>query len=156
MSTEGDGQNEFSTKWEGFSNYNRVSDRIARSVHEAIQAYAVIESRHAENARVKAHHAAEARSKILAAALRLKVEMGSDKNSDDFEEMLDRWEDEDGYLAQLENTQLKRRCPAWLSSFVEDIRTAGYELGYLQAGRTVTEEPDDPVEGDTERMFDNL
>jgi hypothetical protein len=40
--------------------------------------------------------------------------------------------------------------------FVEDIRRAGWELGYLQAGRTKKKEPQDPAERDTEAMFDKL
>jgi hypothetical protein len=146
------------TRWEGFSNYQSVSDRIARSIHDAIEAYAVIDSRHAEKARIKPGMAAQARAKILAPALRLKVEMAADRNEnvDEFDEILDRWAGDDGFLEKLEEVQLQRKCPDWLSTFVEDIRSAGYELGYLQAGRTVKEKPDDPVERDTEEMFDNL
>lgn len=145
------------TRWEGFSNYQNVSDRIARSVHDAIEAYAVIKSKHAENARVRPPTAAEARSKILAPAMRLKVEMERDRESVElYDDILSRWEGENGHLEKLEEIQLQRQCPDWLSDFVEDIRSAGYELGYLQAGRRSKQEPDDPVEAETEAMFGNL
>lgn len=145
------------TRWEGFSNYQNVSDRVARSVHDAIEAYAVVDSRHAEGARIRPPMAAEARAKILAPALRLKVEMQKEReNDDEYDSILNDWEGEEGYLSKLDETRLQRECPDWLTDFVEGIRTAGFRLGYLQAGRTVKEEPDDEVEAETERMFDKL
>lgn len=150
----GGGQN---TRWEGFSNYANVSDRVARSVHDAIEAYALVNSRHAESARIRPPMAAQARAKILAPALRLKVELEADREgNDDYEDILDRWEGDAGYLSKLDQVTLQNQCPDWLSDFVEDIRTAGFQLGYLQAGRTVKERPDDEVEAETEDMFDNL
>jgi len=154
MATDSD--DVFGTKWEGFSNYQRVSDRIAQSVYDAIEAYAVINSQHAENARVKPQMAAQARARILAPALRLKVEMSSERNQEEFADILDDWTGDAGYLSRLEDVQLQRQCPPFLTDFVEDIRSAGYQLGYLRAGRTVKEEPDDPTEADSERMFEDL
>lgn len=142
------------TEWEGWSDYQRVGDRVARSVHNAVEAYAILSARHAENARIKPDVAADARAKILAPALRLKTEMAI--NDDRFEETLADWQGEDGYIAQLREIQLQHQCPSWLPEFVEDIRKVGWELGYLQAGRTVKKEPEDPTERDTEAMFDNL
>jgi len=153
-SESGGGSN---TRWEGFSNYQNVSDRVARSVHDAIEAYALVNSRHAESARIRPPMAAQARAKMLAPALRLKVELEDNREVEsDYDEILSRWEGDDGFLTKLDQVTLQQECPDWLADFVEDIRTAGFQLGYLQAGRTVKERPDDPVEEETEDIFDNL
>lgn len=69
------------------------------------------------------------------------------------------WTDEpdEGYLRELRDIQLQNECPDWLEQFVLDIKTAGFELGYLQAGRTVSINEDaDPIEEDVNSMFNGL
>ncbi len=152
-----------STRWEGYSDYQIVSKRVGKSVHNAIEAYARLDSLHAEGAQVPPETAATARSHIFAAALKLVPELRRDaprENDDDnggvelYGEILDRWEGDDGYLRnKLHNVQLQRECPGWLFQFILDIRRAAWELGYLQAGRERKGEPDDPVEAETADMF---
>jgi len=148
------------TRWEGFSNWQNVSDRMARSIEQAIRAYTFLDSRHQEDARVQPKEAAKARSQILSPALRLMPELREERETVDvYDEILSRWQpdgEEDGFIHKINEVRLQESSPGWLLQFVLDIRKAGFELGYLQAGRTVKEEPSDPVEGDTERMFDNL
>lgn len=152
------------TRWEGFSNYQNVSERMAQSIEGAIRAYTFLDSRHQEGAPITPKEAAEARSKILTPALRLMAEMEEERETvDKYDEMLDRWtaddddgDDDPGYIRRINEVKLQNASPGWLFQFVLDIRSAGFELGYLQAGRTVKEEPTDPVEGETEAMFDNL
>ena len=152
-------------QWEGYSDYRSVSQRLGRSIDEAIDAYAVVKRLHVEGARVRGQ-AADASSRILAAAMRLVPELKEHREQKEiYDEILSRWLDgeetegvgevpDEGYLTALENTQLHRECPDWLSQFVLDIRTAGWHLGYLQAGRQTEEEPEDPVEADVESMFE--
>ena len=148
--------------WQAYGDYQSVSQRVAQSIDDAIDAYAQIQSLHQEGARVKSEPAAEARSRILSAALKLIPELEHDKQK--HSEILERWQtdgsvaseddDELGFVKRLNTVQLTRSCPDWLHQFVIDIRTAGWELGYLKAGRSVDEEPDDIEDRDTERLFE--
>ena len=155
------------TTWEGYSDYESVSKRVAKSVEEAIEAYAFIQSLHSENARVQASRAAEAKARILSAGLRLVPELENDKETvEQYEEILDRWQTDDelnidaatpddlGYIRRLDRIALRDECPEWLHQFAIDIRRSAWELGYLQAGRTVSEEEEDLVERDTEALFE--
>lgn len=142
------------TRWEGYSDYQRVSDRVARSIYDAIEAFAIIDSQHTENARVKPAAAAKARAKILAPALRLKVEMEADREAvEKLDQILQDWEGDEGHLAKFSNLQLHQDCPSWLHEFVTQIREAGWEIGYLKAGRTTKKELDDEVEEEVKNMF---
>lgn len=167
--SNGEGSN---TRFEGFSDYQAVSGSIARAVDDALEAYTEIQSLHVEHARVNAEQAALARSKILAAALRLVPELREDAPEDEqYQQILARWlgsvtigeetitpsediEVSEGYIEALNGIRLRDECPLWLYQFVIDIRTAGWELGYLQAGRKVkTDDGLDPAEKEAKDMF---
>lgn len=138
---------EKATVWEGYSDYQKVSHRMAMSIEDAVDAYAALKALHREDARIKADRAASARRHILAAALRLRVEMEPDRDEiDGYDEMLTRWEGEEGFLEKFDAIRLQNTCPSWLDEFAEDIRRAGWELGYLQAGRSVQSEEGDAAE----------
>lgn len=146
------------TAWEGYSDYRTVSQAIARSIDEALEAYAGLDSLHAESARVQPEQAAQARASILSAALRLVPELEADKDTnDEYEKILNDWQgeadDEDGYIDQLDEVRLQQTCPAWLYDMVLQIRSAGWHLGYLQAGRRVQDDPD-PDERQAKSMFE--
>jgi hypothetical protein len=150
----------FSKRFEGYSDYEIVSLRLGESIDKAVDAYAQIDAAHSEDANISPQFAAKARGRILSAAIKLLPALYADRDSvDTYDEMLEEWEEgvggEPGYIDRLKNTSLRRECPDWLYSFVLDIRRAGWELGHLQAGRT-TKEYDDPVEGETEAMFEGL
>jgi hypothetical protein len=157
MST--DSRNETETKWEGFADYQRVSIRIGQSIDDALDSYAELDSRHQEGAQVSADVAASARRDILSAAMRLIPELKNDREVDDapYDDILTRWEggvEEDGYLKRLNEVNLTRSCPAWLFQMALDIRMAGWHLGYLQAGKTESQDPDDPTNMQVNKMLD--
>ncbi|WP_148414916.1 hypothetical protein [Haloferax sp. KTX1] len=142
------------TRWDGYSNYEKVSDRYARAVDDALNAWAWIDAAHAEDAQIRPEDAAEARSLIKAAAFRLIPEMEYDKEDVDlYGEILDRWLGEDGFIERFESVSLTTSSPGWMHEFMLDIRRAGWEIGYLKAGRTQKEEPEDKVEAETSAMF---
>lgn len=143
------------SRWEGYSDYRVVSGRIARTIEDAVEAYAVIDARHSEGASVSPELASDARASIMAAAMMLQHEMERERGDDEkpYDEILSRWEGEEGFLRQMDTVQLRQVRPAWLHEMVLDIRRAGWELGYLQAGRTESQKPEDPVEADAEAMF---
>jgi len=58
-----------------------------------------------------------------------------------------------GYFDALSEIRLQQECPDWLEDWVIDIRTAGWEIGYLQAGRSVSPEPDVP---DPDEEFESM
>lgn len=134
--------------WDGYSDYATVSSRIGRNVFNAIDAYADVHSLHVEGARVKPREAATARAEILSAAMSLKPELENQKETNEaIETILDRWDggsgDDDvpvevpdeGFLRAFDDVQLSVNDPSWLYQLVIDIRRAGWELGYLKAGR---------------------
>lgn len=151
------------TTWEGYSNYQAVSRDIAKSVSEAGDSFAWLQARHIEGASLEPARVAEERSNILGAAHRLYVEMAQEveENGDEtYEEMLERWGgplcEANGRLDQLREVSLVYELPGWLQQFVVDIRTAGWQLGYLKAGRRTREKPDDPVEEEIEETLSGL
>src|SRR6056297_149462 len=78
--------------WEGYSDYQSVSNSIARSIDNAIEAYTLIESIHNENARISSTQAAKARSKIKLAALKIVPELREDAPTNElYQEILARW-----------------------------------------------------------------
>lgn len=155
-------------QWEGYSDYQTVSASIARSIDEALSAYTELESMHMEGGKVKDMQAARARSKIKLAAMKLVPELDSDaRNVEQYRQILCRWlgsgrvdfevdGPEDGYFERLNDTRLSRECPDWLENWVLDIRTAGWELGYLRAGRQSEAEEDDPIEASARKMIEDI
>lgn len=154
MSSESEPQR--GTRFEGYSDYERVSGRIVMTIEDALEAYAFIDSAFTEGAPVSPEDARDARTSIMNAAMMLFDEMRREQanNIDKYDDILDRWEGEDGYIARFHEHSLRRDgSEGWLHQFVLDIRSAGWKIGYLQAGRTAKESLDDPVEEDSEAMF---
>lgn len=162
LKTDGDDEEQRETRWEGYSDYRKISLRVAGSISDAVDAYARLDSAHQENAQVSPGLAAEARGRILGAAMKLIPELEDDRDTVDvYDEILDRWEDgnddefddkEEGFISRLNNTQLRNGTPDWLWQMVLDIRRAGWKLGYLRAGRETETSSDDPVEDESDAM----
>jgi len=155
MSVDSPG-NDVATEYEGYADYRRVSDRVGRTVHEAMMSYATIESMHSESARVKARAAASAKRDILAAALMIETEVEASGKSGN--EPFEDWGEEEQameWVSRLRETELQTRCPEWLSNLVETTREAAWQLGYLKAGREVNDHGETP-DGKAESMFEGL
>lgn len=160
--TEGDSEDpiDVGKQWEGYSNYQAVSRDMSMSISDALDSFSWIQSSQREGGQMNASDVADARADIVSAAIRVYVEMTEVDNRDDFEEILERWggpnEDVEGRLDELLDISLYDDVPDWLDRFVVDLRTAGWRLGYLQAGRTSKARPDDDVEAEADNMFDGL
>jgi len=127
---------------------------VARSIDSALDAYARVRGAHVEGATIDPELAAEARGRIMSAAMKLIPELEQDRESvDKYDEILERWQGDDGFVRRFSEVQMRRECPGWMHQFVIDMRTAGWELGYLQAGRREAGEPDDPTEAEARSMF---
>lgn len=161
---------EVSQRWEGYSDYEVVSKRIGRKVSKAIEAYSVLQSAGAERAELEDIEYTQARAKILDAAMSLKVEIEREAenepaNSDDniYKPIVARWSDgadenaSDGYINEFMQLSISQggQVPGWVFNFVEDIRRAAWELGYLQAGR-VNSKGDIGIDEDVNAMFEGL
>lgn len=147
-------EDETNSRWDGYSDYRFVSLRVATTIDNALDAYSRIDGAHSEGAKVGPELAAEARARIMSAVLKLIPEMRRDAGSVElYAEILDRWEGEDGYVRALDEVSFREQCPGWLFQMMLDIRSAGWELGYLQAGRT-EKASKDPVTDQVTSMFD--
>lgn len=134
--------------WDGYSDYRTVSSRIGTLIFDAIEAYAEIHSAHVEGAPIDPNQAARARSRILAAAVTLNAELSHERDTnDDVATILDRWNKGrggasievtvpgEGFIQAFREIRLYDDDPPWLGQFVTDFWRAGWELGYLKAGR---------------------
>jgi hypothetical protein len=143
-----------SDRWRGYADYRTVSIRVAQSIDSALDAYARIHGAHAEGASIEPELAAEARGRIMSAALKLIPELQQDRDSvEQYDTILERWEGDDGFVSRFAQLSLQDQCPGWMHQFVIDIRTAGWELGYLQAGKREAGEPDNHVDAEATSMF---
>lgn len=143
------------TYFEGYSDYQSVSKDIGQAVRDAIDAYAFLDGRHSQGARVRATNAARAHRCILGAAIRLLPELKRDAETvEELGAIYADWTgDDDGRIDQLRALSFQNPPPDWLFDFVVQIREAAWELGYLQAGRSRKAEQDDPVEQEANSMF---
>jgi hypothetical protein len=140
---------ESSTRYQGYTDYRKVSGSVAESVENAVEAYALLKSKYKEGARVSPEFAARASARILSASLKLLPELKEESFVDEYRSIVDNWEGDDGFIRSLEEIPLVNRCPGWLHQFVREIRRAGWLLGYLKAGRDEDNSPDitpDPLE----------
>jgi len=127
-------------QWQGFSDYEDVAAQLHKDINRAVDAYAHLDSRDTQGISLTPDTAIKARSAILKITKRLSQEVERQNHMSPFDEMSKRWhgdgEDEVGYVKKLENANFyEDGLPPWLSDLVNAIVTAGWELGYLKAGR---------------------
>lgn len=147
-------QEDDATRWEGYSDYQNVSQHITRTVNRALQSYARIDAAMTEGAPIDPETAARAHADIFEAALSLVAEMEHDRMAvAKYDQILERWQGDGGYLKRFQNVQLGREMPAFVQQFVMDIRSAAWELGYLQAGRNRSTTDTDTPDQQAEAMF---
>ena len=151
-------------RYEGYSDYQSVSQQIASSVDRAVDGYAIAASAHEEQVGRNQWNwmATEAKANIRSAALKLIPEMEENKEveEEDFESMLEDWTESgvegEGYLSALSKENFRdtrTELPDWIQDFVLQIRTAAFQLGYLQAGRTVSDNNLEPAEEEAIEKF---
>lgn len=128
-------------QWDAYSDYQLVSRGVAKSIRDATRAYAEIVSGIRSGYKIGPQEEAELRADILSAAITLRTELKNEREKREiYDEILSRWEGEEGYISRFRDADLTTQPGEWFEEFVEDIRRAGWELGYLKAGRKEEEE----------------
>lgn len=179
----GDSDSGGESYWEGYSHYKSVSASITETIDEALEAYTRLDSLHREDVKLSRelrYEVAEDRAKIKLAALKLVPELREDApNKEQYRQILARWlgsfelkrdgkiekkvqpqfpnePPDGGYFSALDKIMLHDECPTWIGDWVIDIRTAGWELGYLKAGRQKKDTSGlDPAEEQASAMFES-
>jgi len=136
MAAEEDG-----TTWDAYSDYKDVSNRLTKSIDSAIEAFSLLDQAKQTGYKVPAKVMMQERAEIVAAAMRLRVELEAEAERDEeyATDILEKWTgvgDEPGYLTQFRTAPPGGTAELeFLEEFATDIRRAGWHLGYLQAGR---------------------
>lgn len=141
-----------SVTWDGYTDYREVAGRVASEIHDATAAAAYIERYHLEGGEFELREIAEAAGRLKSAAMMLDEQLDYFGQHDErFQDILDKWRGDDGRIAKLQQTDLTRNHPDWLTDFVRELHRAGLLLGYLKAGRE-EEVKDDGDPADSEVM----
>lgn len=125
------------SEWEAYADYQSVSERVAENIDDAIDALCYLESVKDAGYKPKPGEEADYRALVLTAATSLKTELENERDSKTvYDEILNRWEGEDGYINRFREVDvINHTAGAWMYQFADDLHRAGWELGYLKAGR---------------------
>lgn len=159
-------------KWHGYSDYENVAIDLRKETNKAIEAYAHIKGRASQNVGITPQTAVEAKAAMLRITKRLFYEVKKNAQIDEFKEIYERWAgvtveedpesdgyrviddgDDPGYVKELEDANFRAGLPEWADTLVDDIITAGWELGYIRAGVEKPADPDDE-EQQVREMFE--
>lgn len=144
------------SEWEAYADYQSVSERVAESIADAVDALARIEARGQVNRKHKDVETVD-RASVLSSVSFLRTELENERESKQvYDDILTRWEGEDGYLQRFRMMGMRDlESEPWIQQFAQDLHRAGWELGYLKAGREEKETPSgDPYDGQVRDMFD--
>lgn len=159
------GKEEQRESWEAYSDYRDVSNRVTQSIDDAVDAFAQLDQSAASGRKLNSERRAELRADILSAAtmMRVELEAEADRGESYAEEILNKWQDsddgdEEGWLSQFRHARRGEAAELpFLSELATDIRRAGYELGYLQAGRKEkTEDEGDADDAEVTAIIDGM
>ncbi|UXF50877.1 MAG: hypothetical protein HQRvContig02_20 [Haloquadratum phage sp.] len=125
------------TEWDAYSDYQHVSRRVAGSIGDAIDAISVIDSGKVAGEKLSSREETDLRADVLGAVIRLQTELENERDQNEvYDEILARWEGDEGYINRFRGVDpMDYQAEAWLQQFARDIHRAGWELGYLKAGR---------------------
>jgi len=147
------------TEWDAYSDYQHVSRRVAKSIGDAIDAISIIESGKVAGEKLSSREETDLRADVLGAVIRLQTELENERETKEvYEEILTRWEGEDGYINRFRNLDVMNpQSEGWLQQFASDIHRAGWELGYLKAGREEKQSRGgDAYDGEVREMIEEM
>jgi len=125
------------TEWDAYSDYQHVSRRVAKSIGDAVDAISIIDSAGIAGEKIQPPQETDLRADVLGAVRRLQTELENEREQNDvYDEILTRWQGEEGYINRFRSLNAPTlQSQPWLQQFASDIHRAGWELGYLKAGR---------------------
>lgn len=150
------------TEYDGFANYETVTNRIEETIYASIEAYAYLGQAEPAEVRIGRQEERQLRAEILTAALIMEIEIEEHAAAGEewAEEILGRWSGEDGFIDRLRQAPSGEAARDWCRQFVTDIRRAGVRLGYLEAGREVEQKDEladaDPYDSDIREMIEQM
>jgi hypothetical protein len=147
------------TQWDAYSDYQHVSRRVAKSIGDAIDAISIIESGKVAGEKLSSREETDLRADVLGAVIRLQTELENERDTKDaYDDILSRWEGDDGYIARFRALDVMApNSEQWLQQFAADIHRAGWELGYLKAGREEKQSRGgDAYDGEVREMIEEM
>jgi len=125
------------TEWDAYSDYQHVSRRVAKSIGDAVDAISIIDSGDVAGEKLSSREETDLRADVLGAVIRLQTELENERETKAvYDEILTRWQGDDGYVNRFRALGITNlQTQPWLQQFATDIHRAGWELGYLKAGR---------------------
>ena len=154
----GDGRR---SEWEAYADYQSVSERVAESIGDAVEAIETIESSMLCGEKLSTERETVLRADVMAATIWLRTELENGRQQNElYDEILTRWDgdgEEEGLIEKFRDLDIMASRPGpWLNQFATDIHRAGWELGYLKAGREEKQTSSgDPYDGQVRDMFDS-
>lgn len=151
------------TKYEGYSDYNHVSQSIVGTINDAVQALSDFRAADLSGAKLKGE-ATTMHGDVLNACWQLRVELEheSTESGENFaDEILQQWYgggEQDGWVNILQNTRTAAVPEKqFLGDLAHSIRRAGWELGYLKAGReNETDDEGDADDAEVTKLIEEM
>ena len=147
------------TQWDAYSDYQHVSHRVAGSVGDAVDAISIIDSAEVAGEKLSPREENDLRADVLGAVIRLQTELENERDTREvYGEILDRWQGQEGFINQFRDLDLPvLQSQPWLQQFATDIHRAGWELGYLKAGREEKQSRGgDAYDGEVREMIEEM
>jgi len=128
--------------WSAYSEYKDQSQQVAEKVSRANDAYSFLVSVYTQDMHLPEKSAMDTKRALLNAGMRLKPEIKMNNEHEPFDEIWERWDGEEGYIQMLIQHDFYNGMPGWVHQYSDDLMTAAWEIGYLQAGRQEAADPD--------------
>ena len=125
------------SEWDAYSDFQHVSRSVSKTILEAVRAIQTIESAKVSGEKLQSREESDLRSDVLTAVTLVRAELENEREQNEvYESILSRWEGENGFITRFkEMDAILPQSEPWLQQFADDIHRAGWELGYLKAGR---------------------
>ena len=128
--------------YDGATKYERVEEDLLDILNDALKAFSHVNACYTQGSSLTEDRAVKCKSHILQAAMRLQQEIRYNSEVDEYEEMWERWEGEDGFISRFYDTNLRDGMPGWMLQFQMDIQDAAWQLGYHRVGKFRAADPD--------------
>lgn len=152
------------TEYEGYSDYNHVSQSIVGTINDAVEALSDFRAADLSGAKLKGK-ATTMHADVLNACWQLRVELeheATDSGENFADQILEQWygdgEEQEGWVEILQTTPT-REVPErqFLGDLAHSIRRAGWELGYLKAGReNETDDEGDADDAEVTKLIEEM